>query len=436
MKTLISAGTVLQDPDTARRDSAVVVDAGMIVEIGPTDDLVARHQDARVLDHGSGVVVPGLINAHVHLAFDETGDIAAVAEQDDDVALALAMAGRAQKLLQCGTTTARDVGDRGSLAVRLREATAAGALVGPRLLSAGAPLTPPGGHCWFLGGEVEPDDHGALRAAVDRQVEAGVDLVKVMASGGGTTRGGAAMWQPQFGFDELGVVVDQARRRGVPVAAHAHDLDGIDAAVRAGVSTVEHCTWMSGGMQQFASRDLARPVVERMVEQGTVVCHAHPNRWEFFSMVHGEVAADELMNKIRWLADCGVRLIHGTDAGLARFDDSTEALIRLADRGFTGSELLAMATTDAAAGLGLTDTGRLEVGRRADLLVLDRDPRWDITALRELQLVMAGGRTAQPGRSSPTEVEIPGKLRRVVSDAVSERSAGAARPPTSDGGTG
>ena len=422
MKTLISAGTVVQDPDTARRDAGVLVEDGIIVEVGPSDDLVARHHDAQVLDHRSGVVVPGLINAHVHLAFDESGDIAAVDEQDDDVVLALAMAGRAQKLLRCGTTTARDVGDRGLLAVRLREATSAGTVVGPRLLSAGAPLTPPGGHCWFLGGQVDPDDHGALRAAVDRQVEAGVDLVKVMVSGGGTTRGGAAMWQPQFGFEQLATVVDKARSRGVPVAAHAHDLESIDAAVRAGVSTIEHCTWMSGGMLQFASRDLARPIVERMVEQDIAVCHAHPNRWEFFKAVHGEADADELMNKIRWLADCGVRLMHGTDAGLARFDDSTEALIRLADRGFSGAELLAMATSNAAAGLGLTDTGRLEVGRRADLLVLARDPRSDISALRELQLVMAGGRTEQPGRDASTDGAIPGGLRRVVDEAASGSS--------------
>ena len=240
----------------------------------------------------------------------------------------------------------------------------------------------------------------------------------MMVSGGGTTRGGAAMWQPQFGFEQLATIVEQARRRGVPVAAHAHDLDGIDAAVRAGVSTIEHCTWMSGGMLQFASRDLARPIVERMVEQDITVCHAHPNRWEFFNAVHGKDDADELMHKIRWLADCGVRLVHGTDAGLSRFDDSTEALIRLADWGFSGSELLAMATTNAAAGLGLADTGRLEVGRRADLLVLERDPRSDITALRELQLVMVGGRTERSGQAAATGPAMSGALRWVVDEAV------------------
>ena len=422
MKTVISAGTVVPEPATALVDSAVVVDAGVVVEVGPSEDLRARHREAHVLEHPTGVVVPGLINAHVHLAFDESGDIAAVDEQDDDVALVLAMAGRAQRLLRRGTTTVRDLGDRGALAVRLRDATVAGAVVGPRVLSAGSPLTPPGGHCWFLGGEVDPADHGALRAAVDRQVEAGADLVKVMASGGGTTRGGAAMWQPQFGLDQLVTVVDQARRRGVPVAAHAHDLDSIEAAVRAGVSTIEHCTWMSGGMQEFAGRERAQPIVDAMVEQDIAVCHAHPNRWEFFNMVHGEADADELMGKIRWLADCGVRLVHGTDAGLARFDDSTEALVRLADWGFSGAELLAMATTDAAAGLGLTDTGRLEPGRRADLLVLERDPRSDITALRAPRLVLAGGVVVHPEAAASTDGAIPAGLSQVVADTVAGTS--------------
>lgn len=146
-----------------------------------------------------------------------------------------------QRLPDGGVTTARDLGDRGGLGVDVRDGLETGVIGGPRLLVAGAPLTPPGGHCWLLGGEVDPSP-APLRAAVRARAAQRVDVVKVMASGGQSTAGGAAMWEPQFDRDSLRVIVDEATRRGLPVAAHAHGADSIADAVAAGVTTVEHCS--------------------------------------------------------------------------------------------------------------------------------------------------------------------------------------------------
>jgi hypothetical protein len=117
-----------------------------------------------------------------------------------------------------------------------------------RILAAGPPVTVRGGHCWFFGGDVDltGDGDAQLREQVRRNIDAGADLVKVMASGGQLTPGGAAMYESQFTTGQLGVIVAEARRAGLRVAAHAHGADAISSAVEAGVHTVEHCGWMSG----------------------------------------------------------------------------------------------------------------------------------------------------------------------------------------------
>lgn len=137
-------------------------------------------------------MLPGVINAHVHLAFHGGPDTVATLRATEDAALAAAMAQRAQQMLACGVTTVRDLGDRGGLAARLRDRIAAGELPGPRILTSGAPLTIKQGHCWFLGGEVAGP--GELRPRVRALASAGVDLIKVMASGGQLTPNSPPMW--------------------------------------------------------------------------------------------------------------------------------------------------------------------------------------------------------------------------------------------------
>lgn len=379
-------------------DALVVDDAGRIAAVGSAHELAARWPSARRREHPDAYVVPGLVNAHVHLAFDESADIAAIRGETDDAVLLEKMARRARVLLDHGVTTARDVGDRGALAVALRDRIRSGDVAGPRVLAATAPLTRPRGHCWFLGGEVDTSGgtEKALREAVDRTAAQGADLVKVMASGGGTTEGGAAMWESQFDADELRVVVDQARRHGLPVAAHAHGTQSVEACARAGVATVEHCSWMTGA--GMTSRDDAAPLARLLADEGVAVCPAHPNDWDLLARLAGPPAATEMLQRVRWLADQGVTLIPGTDAGLAPFADTTRALIRLGDWGFAPGEVLAMATRDAARVLGIDgETGELAVGKAADLLVVRGDPREDLAALEQIELVMAGGRATVSG---------------------------------------
>lgn len=390
MEFLVSAGQVLTGPEGARtRDGAVLVRDDRIAAVGPRAEVEARATAGAVrVSRPEGTLLPGLIDGHVHLCFDAGPDPAATLREADEAELLLAMADRAARMAAGGVTTVRDLGDRDGLALRLRDAVAAGSVRGPRVLAAGAPLTPPGGHCWFLGGEVAGEE--AIRDLVRRNAKDGADVIKVMATGGGLTQGGPAIWESQFTPGELRLVVAEARAHGLPVAAHAHGADGIEAAVAAGVDTVEHCTWMGKG-----GFDVREEVVADIVAKGIRVCTAASPNWRAFAERFGPERAEELFARVRWMYEQGVRLISGTDAGVpgAVFDDLVSSLGFFHHLGLTAAQVLDMATTEAAAALGLgEETGRLAPGRRADLLLVEGDPLTDFEALREVRFVLAGGR--------------------------------------------
>ncbi|MGD9483881.1 amidohydrolase family protein [Streptomyces sp. TRM70308] len=393
-ETLVSAGRMVVGPGGQQvRDGAVLVRDGVIAHAGPRADVEARAPGhVPRLDYPRGTLLPGLVDAHVHLALDAGPDPVGALLDSDDAALRAGMARRAHQLLRTGVTTARDLGDRGGLAVGLREDIARGRLPGPRLLAAGTPLTVPGGHCWFLGGEVADAD--AARELVRRNVARGVDVVKVMATGGGITRGGPPVWAAQFTAAELRAVVAQAARAGLPVAVHAHGTEGIAAAVDAGVSTIEHCTWLAPDGLDFRAE-----LVDRIVDQGIAVCPAASPDWRGFARRFGPERAEEMFDRLRRMRERGVRMIAGTDAGVSRavFDDAVSSLEFFAHIGATPTEIVDLATYEAARALGIADTtGLLRPGHRADLLVVHGDPLTDLQALRDVALVMSGPHTHRP----------------------------------------
>ncbi|WP_244328598.1 amidohydrolase family protein [Streptomyces marokkonensis] len=395
MDTLITAGRVVAGPHSqVLADGAVLVRDGVIADTGPRREVesrapagVPRH------DHPDGTLLPGLVDAHVHLALDAGPDPVTALCGADDATVAKGIAERALGLLSTGVTTVRDLGDRNGLVTEFRDAVGAGRLPGPRVLAAGTPLTAPGGHCWFLGGEVSGED--AVRALVRRNVERGADLVKVMATGGGITKGGPPIWAPQFTAGELRAVVEEAARAGLPVAAHAHGTEGIVAAVAAGVSTIEHCTWVD--------RDgfrLLDDVVDEIAARDIRVCPAASPDWRGFAERCGAERAAEMFGGIRRMRERGVRLLTGTDAGVSRavFDDFVSSLEFFAHLGCTPAEIVDLATCQTAEAIGLRGvTGRLLPGLRADLLVVGGDPLTDLQALRRVRLVMADGRVHTPG---------------------------------------
>ncbi|MFD7580542.1 amidohydrolase family protein [Kitasatospora sp. NPDC059817] len=390
---LITSRRVLVAPGQYLEDGALLIKGDSIAAVGPREEIEQQAGADVPRVAFDGTLMPGLIDAHVHLAFDGSPDPVSTLENSTDEALFEDMRRRAEQLLHSGITTARDLGDRSGLALRLAATINGGHVPGPRIVSAGTPLTTPGGHCHFLGGEVSGEDE--VRDLVRRNLAAGAGVIKAMVTGGGLTKGGPASHESQFTADELAALVDEAHKAGVPVAAHAHGTDGIASAVEAGVDTIEHCTWMTDN-----GLDLRQDVLAEIIGRGIAVCPAVSPHWQMLPRIFGEARAAAMFDLVRQMADAGVRLVAGTDAGVQRagFDGLVPALAFYSHLGLANSSIIDMATSEAAAALGLGSvTGRVAPGFRADLLLVDGDPLADLAALKNIKAVFASGRRYQPG---------------------------------------
>jgi imidazolonepropionase-like amidohydrolase len=393
---LITVGRLLRGPaGELTHNAAVLVRDGMIAAAGPRAD-VTPPEGVPHLDFPDSTLLPGLVNGHAHLAMDGGTDPVTHLVAATPADLADGMALHARQLLDCGVTTVRDLGDREGMSVAARDAVDAGETPGPRIIPAITPLTPPGGHCHFFGGEVAGE--AGIRALVRRNAERGAGVVKVMASGGHITPGAAPMWASQFTEGELAAAVAEAGAHGLPVAAHAHGVESIERCVAAGVRTIEHCTWLTGP-DQPEWRDGAA-LAARMAAAGIAACcTVGPDDWRRMTDDVGEEAAKEVYGRIPWLHEQGVTLLPGTDGGVvnARWDDFAGALELYEWLGIPAATVLELTTSSAADVLGLgAVTGRVEPGLAADLLVVDGEPDARLSALRAVRLVVARGRVRDP----------------------------------------
>jgi len=398
MPEVLGAPRVITGSQTIA-DGAVAVGDQLLEWAGPAAALPDQYAAWPRTDYPGATILPGLIDGHVHLGFDGGPDPAARMRAETDEQQLVLMLHSARDLLGVGVTTARDLGARGFLAVVVREAIAAGLARGPRLLVAGPPVTVTGGHCWFMGAEADSEDD--LRRVVRTHHKHGADLIKVMATGGFMTSG-SAPWYAQFSTAELAVIVEEARRVDMPVAAHAHGLEGIRRAVQAGVTTIEHSSWVTETNERFFEERAAA----QMAERGIIVCPTVNVNAPYVAELTGLTVGENLTR----MHELGVRIIAGTDAGVDntphhQYVGGLEYLVTL---GFSAAQVIAMATTEAAAALGVgTVTGRLAPGYEADLIVVDGDPLSDIAALGRLRRVMARGRDYVPD-SGRFDVSAPG----------------------------
>lgn len=379
----------------------VVVGDGAIKEVGPS----APVDDLAVLDFGPDAwLLPGLIDTHVHLVFDGSVDPVAALDGLDDDELLGRMRQAAAAQLDAGVTSVRDLGDRGFLSTRLASQTRADMAAGPHIVAAGPPITTPGGHCHFLGGAVDGLD--GIRAAVRERAARGCDVVKIMVSGGAMTPGSDPAVS-QFTPDEIRVAVEEARALGMTVAAHTHGARSIGDAVRAGVFSIEHVT--------FVTPDGSPPedtLLDEVAASGVLVSATLGRRPDEWSALPGPVR--DMIS--RWyqlngeLYRRGARVVVGSDAGIGPLKPhgvlpyAVGELI--ADLGTSPAAALTAVTARAAEACGLAGRkGSLRPGMDADLLVVAGDPLSDPSALLEVRAVFRGGVLVRGG--APAEASVP-----------------------------
>lgn len=388
---MIRARLFRVEDDAVGEPTALRLRGAKILALGPA--ALVADAPTEVVDLEERCVLPGLIDGHVHLELDPT--LATPAEQLalGEAERALAMRARVRAMLGFGITTARDCGGGAWREHGVRDEIERGVLAGPRLLCCGQPVTTPNGHCAFWGGTASAAP-GELERVVARQVEAGSDWIKVIATGGVFTPG-SRVRDLQYDADSLARVVSAAARAGRSVAAHCHGKAGIAAALAAGIRTIEHASF--AGPDGFGT-DLDDALIEAIAANPVWVSPTVNANW----YRRRQDDAGRPSDFFRRMSNClgrqraaGVRMIASSDAGIPGVFHHALALGLEALECYAGMkpvEVLRAATTEAARALGLADvTGRIEPGLAADLVVVDGDPTRDLRALRDPRAVVARG---------------------------------------------
>ena len=267
----IRVGRLIDGTDApAVVDAALLVVDDRIVQVGP-ESSVDSPEDARTLQYPDATALPGLMDAHVHLALPPTVDPLGTLgiEADDDLVVRGVVA--AERMVRAGITTAYDCGERGMVAYGIRDAIAKGRTLGPRLLVSGRPVTQTKGHCYFFGGEADGVD--GVREAVRRLLEdEGADGIKIMSTGGGLTPGTDSRFG-SYSIPELAAAADEAHRFGKRITCHAH---GVPISVDARRPAVMRAATDAGAAMindVFALR--AAGAIETAASSGAAVCIMH-----------------------------------------------------------------------------------------------------------------------------------------------------------------
>jgi imidazolonepropionase-like amidohydrolase len=368
---------------------AVVVEGRRIAWVGPVDQAPSTAPES-VVDGGGRTVLPGLVNCHVHLTADGAPDLLAQVAGDTVPVATLRAARSAWTTLQSGVTTVRDCGAADDIVVELAKEIARGAVPGPRVQAAGRVITMTGGHGHFIGREADGPDE--VRKATRAEIKAGAAVIKVMATGGVLTPG-VTPTQTALLPEELAVVAQEAHNSGRRVTTHAIGRAGIRNALLAGIDSVEHGFYFDDELLELAI-DQGTFLVPTMLAVDGIVRNGRALGIPGWVVDKAESEAAQQRESFAAAVTSGMRIAAGTDAGTPfnAHGDLARELALMVQHGLTPMQALVAATSGAARNLGLDgEIGTLEVGRLADLVLVDGDPVADITATGRVVLVVKDG---------------------------------------------
>lgn len=400
----IQAGRLITDASLPSRGPAtVIVTDGRIVRI---DDGATAPAGAIVVDMRTKTVLPGLMDAHVHL----TGDPGTPFWREAiDTAELAALYGAKNALItaRAGFTTVRDLGAAGASSLALRDAVRDGLVPGPRILASGGALSITGGHGDVSGfsdavnkalmGDNTCSGAADCAEATRRMAKRGVDVIKITATGGVLSQQGRGL-EGHFTPAEVGAIVEAAGRLGLKVAAHAHGARGIEDAATAGVASIEHGTYVDdAGLKAMKAKGTW--MVPTLMAISGVNDRLGKGVYTPVVEAKGRQAVAAWGKQLAASKRAGLRIAFGTDAGVFEHGrNAEEAALMVKFAAMTPREVLVSATTATAELLGIADeTGTIAPGKAADIIAVDGDPLSDVAALTKVRWVMAAGRVV-PGR--------------------------------------
>jgi imidazolonepropionase-like amidohydrolase len=368
---------------------ALVVESRRIVWRGPAESAPSTAPEA-VVEGGGRTVLPGLINCHVHLCNDGAPDLFAQVMSDSTPVATLRAARSARETLHTGVTTVRDCGAADDIVIELAKAVKRGMVPGPRIQAAGRVITMTGGHGHFIGREADGADE--VRKAVRTEIKAGAGVIKVMATGGVLTPG-VSPTQTALLPEELAVVAQEAHNSGRRVCTHAIGGTGILNALRAGIDSIEHGFYLDDETLELAVGQ-GTFLVPTMLAVDRIIRNGLAAGIPAWAVDKAEREAQKQRESFAAAVSSGMKVAAGTDAGTP-FNAHTDLAAELAlmvEHGLSPMQTLVAATRHAAENLGmLHEIGTLEVGKLADLVVVDGDPVRDITATGRVALVVKDG---------------------------------------------
>lgn len=414
MKTVLKVKAAIPQPGNGQvmERAALVLDDERITGLLSWEEADAAFPDAAVDFRPDAWAVPGFIDAHVHLSFSCRNDpyLDMLEEMNSQPLMMLRLVRNAQASLLAGVTTVRDCGAATDGIFQLRDAIREGVLRGSGIVASGRPFTVTGGHCWYLNREVEGVDN--VRREARETMKNGADFLKMMISGGNMTpNSGSGVLQ--YSQAEVDAFAEEARMRGKMTSVHVHSTESIRIAVRAGVSTVEHCSFRGSD----GAIDYDAALVDEMAEKGIILCPAFsasyrtpvsnfpPEKQQFW-----RVFRKERMDVTARIMEQGVRFALGTDAGchLTEFSDYALCFNILREHlGMSNAAILECATQTAAECCGLgREIGSLEKGKRADITLLGGNPLEDLSCGGDVRAVYQYGRlVVDGGRITPVSAQ-------------------------------
>ena len=402
--TIIHVGTLLAIPGTTpQKDQTLVIRAKRIESIHAgylsAAQLKLDEDNVAFIDMKNNFVLPGLIDAHVHMMFKYGGPFRDPLQSGEETLINGIVNARAT--LEAGFTTVADL-DAGANSwpvMVLRNAIAAGEVSGPRILAAGSSISPTGGHGDILDKPDQVlerfsssglcDGVAECRRAVRRQFRQGANLIKLHATGGGNERTGGKHHAPSFMEDEFEAIVETAHSLDLKVTAHAHSTSGINAALKAGVDSIEHGSFLDKeSIRLFKKNDaylLPTMDVQEMIADriDSVPPHAQKRMKQF---------QDEHPANFIMAYKAGVKIALGSDAGVIPHGSNAKEVEWFVKLGVSESDAIKIATVNTADHLGLAnEIGKLEAGMMADLIAVSGDPLKDIKVLQNVKFVMKYG---------------------------------------------